>query len=163
MLLTLNTGTTGQSPIMTWVVMILLFLGMIIVMRRFGNKRVAQMEEQREQMKSEMVPGTWVRTTSGFFGKIVEISGEVVTLENITGDETLWDVRAIAEVKEPNFGNAFETSSEETQSSPEKTGQTSSESAVASDETSINGKVSEETYGSNLDEPEDKNPEETKL
>ena len=45
-----------------------------------------------------------MRTTAGFYGKVVEVTGEVVTLENLTGDETLWDIRAIAEVREPSFG-----------------------------------------------------------
>lgn len=107
MLLTEATKTGGNSTI-TWLIMAAVFVLAIFMMSRSGKKRAAQAETQRQEMKKSMTPGTWVRTTSGFFGKVVEISGEVVTLQNLTGEETLWDVRAIAEVKEPNFGTLSE-------------------------------------------------------
>lgn len=99
-----NAATNAQNPIFTWVILGLAFVLMVVFMRRSGQKRVSQMEEQRKSMEQMMTPGTWVRTTSGFFGKVVEVSGEVITLSNLTGEETLWDIRAIAKVEDPNFG-----------------------------------------------------------
>nr|WP_282921635.1 preprotein translocase subunit YajC [Mobiluncus sp. Marseille-Q7826] len=104
-------ATNAQSPIITWVILGLAFVLMIVFMRRSGQKRVSQMEEQRKSMEQMMTPGTWVRTTSGFFGKVVEVSGEVVTLANLTGEETLWDLRAIAKVEDPNFGTVADSDS----------------------------------------------------
>lgn len=104
-------ATDAQNPIFTWVILGLAFVLMIVFMRRSGQKRVSQMEEQRKSMEQMMTPGTWVRTTSGFFGKVVEVSGEVVTLANLTGEETLWDLRAIAKVEDPNFGTVADSDS----------------------------------------------------
>lgn len=100
----------GQSSLLTWGLLIVLAIATVVLMRRSGNKRMEQVRQQQEQLKSSLQPGTWVRTTSGFFGKVVEVTGEVVTLANLTGEETLWDLRVIAEVKEPNFGTASENS-----------------------------------------------------
>lgn len=102
-------NTTG-SPMFTWLILGLFFVVAIVFMSRSGKKRVAQMEKQRQEMKDSLKEGTWVRMTSGFFGKVVEVGGDVVTLANLTGEETLWDVRAIAEIKEPNFGSVAESS-----------------------------------------------------
>lgn len=99
-----NAATNAQNPIITWVILGLACVVMVVFMRRSGQKRMSQMEEQRKSMEQMMTPGTWVRTTSGFFGKVVEVSGEVITLSNLTGEETLWDIRAIAKVEDPNFG-----------------------------------------------------------
>ena len=105
-------ATNAQNPIITWVILGLAFVLMIVFMRRSGQKRVSQMEEQRKSMEQMMTPGTWVRTTSGFFGKVVEVSGEVITLANLTGEETLWDLKAIAKVEDPNFGTVADSDSD---------------------------------------------------
>lgn len=112
----------GQSSLLTWGLLIVMAIATVVLMRRSGNKRMEQVRQQQEQLKSSLQPGTWVRTTSGFFGRVVEVTGEVVTLANLTGEETLWDLRVIAEVKEPNFGTASENSDlegEESGSAPD--------------------------------------------
>ena len=106
-----NAASNAQNPMITWGILGLAFLLMIVFMRRSGQKRLSQMEEQRKSMEQMMTPGTWVRTTSGFFGKVVEVSGEVITLANLTGEETLWDIRAIAKVEDPNFGTVSDSDS----------------------------------------------------
>jgi len=68
-----------------------------------GKKKVA---EQRERMNDLMVPGTSVMTIGGFFGRIVEVDGDVVTLESPSGVETIWFKSAIKEIKEPPFAPA---------------------------------------------------------
>lgn len=99
-----STATQGGYSLWSWILIGAMFVLMLFVLSRSGKKRVAQMEQQREALRKQLEPGVWVRTTAGFYGKVVEVTGEVVTLENLTGDETLWDVRAIAEVREPSFG-----------------------------------------------------------
>lgn len=101
--------SAGQSPIVTWGILIVFAVAAIVIMRRSGNKRIAQIQEQRERMKASLTPGTWVRTTSGFYGKVFETSGDIVILTNLSGEESVWDIRAISEVKEPNFGTVSET------------------------------------------------------
>ncbi|MDY5129489.1 preprotein translocase subunit YajC [Actinotignum urinale] len=64
----------------------------MIFMSQQSKKTRARMEQERE---SVIVPGTDVVTTSGFFGKIVSIDGDAVTLESPSGDETVWMRQAI--------------------------------------------------------------------
>ena len=47
-----------------------------------------------------------MRTIGGFYGTVVEVDGDVVTLATPLGDETLWSKRAIAAIEEPPFGSA---------------------------------------------------------
>ncbi len=69
------------------VVVILLFMGLMLAMT-FSTRR-----SQRKQLKERenaMVIGNSVVTTSGFFGRIVDIDGDAVTLESPSGDESVW-------------------------------------------------------------------------
>ena len=154
-----NAATSAQNPIITWGILGLALLLMIVFMRRSGQKRASQMEEQRRSMEQMMTPGTWVRTTSGFFGKVVEVSGEVITLSNLTGEETLWDIRAIAKVENPNFGTvndsdagvqtAVESSDSEGHSAPQALETKSDDSGFGSneDEDSPHGEDTETDEG----------------
>lgn len=138
-----NAATSSQNPIFTWVILGLAFVLMIVFMRRSGQKRLSQMEEQRKSMEQMMTPGTWVRTTSGFFGKVVEVSGEVITLANLTGEETLWDLKAIAKVEDPNFGTVADSDSD---SAVESVADSASESTLATPDTG----PKEPGFGSNM-------------
>lgn len=135
-----NAASNAQNPMITWGILGLAFLLMIIFMRRSGQKRLSQMEEQRKSMEQMMTPGTWVRTTSGFFGKVVEVSGEVITLANLTGEETLWDIRAIAKVENPNFGTVSDSDS------------VTETDSVAADPEAPETKPEESGFGSNVED-----------
>ncbi|WP_231294180.1 preprotein translocase subunit YajC [Mobiluncus curtisii] len=135
-----NAASNAQNPMITWGILGLAFLLMIIFMRRSGQKRLSQMEEQRKSMEQMMTPGTWVRTTSGFFGKVVEVSGEVITLANLTGEETLWDIRAIAKVEDPNFGTVSDSDS------------VTETDSVAVDPEAPEAKPEESGFGSNVED-----------
>ena len=135
-----NAASNAQNPMITWGILGLAFLLMIIFMRRSGQKRLSQMEEQRKSMEQMMTPGTWVRTTSGFFGKVVEVSGEVITLSNLTGEETLWDIRAIAKVEDPNFGTVSDSDS------------VTETDSVAADPEAPETKPEESGFGSNVED-----------
>lgn len=47
-------------------------------------------------------------TQSGFYGKFVELDGEVVVLENEDGVESYWSQTAIAMLKNPPFTETTE-------------------------------------------------------
>lgn len=76
------------------------FLVMMIFSSRNAKKKQA---EQREKLANDMVPGAWVMTTSGFYGRYVETDGDVIVLETSDGTETLWTTRAIVSVGNPPF------------------------------------------------------------
>ncbi|WP_448072162.1 preprotein translocase subunit YajC [Georgenia yuyongxinii] len=83
---------------------IFIFLALMIAMMWFVTSRgKKQQAAARGKLADQMVPGAWVMTIGGFFGKVVDIDGDVVTLESPAGDETIWLKSAIKEVKEPPF------------------------------------------------------------
>ncbi|MDO4791615.1 MAG: preprotein translocase subunit YajC [Buchananella hordeovulneris] len=87
-----------------WIMPILLILGMWW-MSRSAKKQQARAEQERD---AALVPGNWVVTIGGFYGRVVEVDGETVTLESPAGDETLWARRAIRGAEEPQFGTVVE-------------------------------------------------------
>lgn len=85
------------------------FLLMMIFSSRNAKKKQA---EQRDKLANDMVPGAWVMTTSGFYGRYVETDGDVIVLETSDGTETLWTSRAIVSVGNPPFApDAADTNS----------------------------------------------------
>ncbi len=76
------------------------FLVMMVFSSRNAKKKQA---EQRDKLANDMVPGAWVMTTSGFYGRYVETDGDVIVLETSDGTETLWTSRAIVSVGNPPF------------------------------------------------------------
>ena len=54
-------------------------------------------------MSELMVPGAWVQTYSGFFGRFVDTDGDVIILETPSGEETYWLRAAIRAVTDPPF------------------------------------------------------------
>lgn len=83
---------------------IIIFLALMIGMMWFvTNRGKKQQAAARNRLEETLVPGVWVVTIGGFLGKVVEIDGDVVTLETPAGDETIWLKAAIREAKEPPF------------------------------------------------------------
>lgn len=90
---------------MLWMVLIML-VGLILV-SRFANKQQQKMlEEQKRRTAEALVVGNWVKTRAGFYGTVVEIDGDVVTLATPLGDESLWETSAILGAEEPPFASA---------------------------------------------------------
>jgi len=82
------------------VVMILAFWGL----SRFSRSQQKKMLAEQERRTNEaLVPGNWVRTRAGFYGTVVEVSGDVVTLATPLGDESLWAKASIVGAEEPPF------------------------------------------------------------
>ncbi|RAX21109.1 preprotein translocase subunit YajC [Actinomyces sp. Z5] len=95
---------------MTMDPMLLMLIVMLLafwLMSRFARKQQQRMvDEQNRRTEEALVPGTWVRTRAGFYGTVVEIDGDVVTLATPLGDESLWNKSAIVGAEEPPFASA---------------------------------------------------------
>ena len=81
-------------------VMVLAFWGLSRFSRSQQKKMLA---EQERRTNKALVPGNWVRTRAGFYGTVVEVSGDVVTLATPLGDESLWAKASIVGAEEPPF------------------------------------------------------------
>ena len=67
----------------------LLMVGLMLLalwaMSRFSRTQQQKMVAEQERRTEEaLVPGNWVRTRAGFYGTVVEVSGDVVTLTSTT-------------------------------------------------------------------------------
>ena len=90
---------------MLW--MVLIMLAGLMLVSRFANRQQQKMlEEQRRRTAEALVVGNWVKTRAGFYGTVVEIDGDVVTLATPLGDESLWEKSAILGAEEPPFASA---------------------------------------------------------
>lgn len=81
-----------------FLLMLIFMLLLFVAMNYFGKKKTAQLREQR---MAAIVVGNSVRTHSGFFGTVVDIDGDTVTLESPSGAETMWHKDAIFGAQEP--------------------------------------------------------------
>lgn len=87
---------------------LILFMGVLVVgmfvMNSFAKKSAKKRQDEQERtMAEQMVPGAWVQTFSGFFGRFVDFDGDVVILETPSGEETYWIKAAIRAVNDPPF------------------------------------------------------------
>ena len=90
--------------------MLLLFWGVSRLSRSQQRKMHAEQERRTDEA---LVPGNWVRTRAGFYGTVVEVSGDVVTLATPLGDESLWARSAIVDAEEPPFATESDDSGED--------------------------------------------------
>ncbi len=96
--------------------MLLLFWGVSRLSRSQQRKMQAEQERRTDEA---LVPGNWVRTRAGFYGTVVEVSGDVVTLATPLGDESLWAKASIVGAEEPPFATDPEGSEVEDGEAPE--------------------------------------------
>lgn len=79
-------------------------LPLLMVFMWWSNRNARKMQAAKQQeTENAMVEGAWIMTKSGFYGQFVERDGDVVTLTGPTGEESYWDMAAIAVVKDPPF------------------------------------------------------------
>lgn len=124
-------------------VMLVVMLLMSTVTKRATNKRRI---EQEKQYKEQLVPGAWVCTTSGFYGRFVELDGDVLILETPAGDETYWMKQAIRSIGDLPFAQEEDSDEdsrpaelstkddEDVHEAPEKDGTDDADGDVSSDE-----------------------------
>lgn len=95
----------NQQMLIMLAIMLLAFWGL----SRFSRSQQKKMLAEQERRTNEaLVPGNWVRTRAGFYGKVVEVSGDVVTLATPLGDESLWAKATIVGAEEPPFATESE-------------------------------------------------------
>ncbi len=116
--------------------MIALLVGMVILffwMSYSGRKARERLNQEREEI---IVVGKDIMTTAGFYGKIVDIDGDAVTLLSPAGDETVWDRRAISRAAELPLAESEEVDSEDDEGKAEAEAEADveAESAAAPDE-----------------------------
>lgn len=70
--------------------LIILVAVMALMMWFMSRSAKKAQKAQMDQREAAVVLGNTVVTSSGFFGKIVDIDGDAVTLESPSGDETVW-------------------------------------------------------------------------
>ncbi|MCF2706573.1 preprotein translocase subunit YajC [Arcanobacterium haemolyticum] len=78
-----------------------IFIGLMVLMFWWMSRSSKKMREAAAKQREEAVQlGNNVVTTSGFFGTIVDIDGDAVTLQSPSGDETVWLKNAINAVSD---------------------------------------------------------------
>ena len=87
-----------------WMILIML-IGFWLVSRFANRQQQKMLEEQKRRTAEALVVGNWVKTRAGFYGTVVEIDGDVVTLATPLGDESLWEKSAILGAEEPPFAS----------------------------------------------------------
>lgn len=86
------------------ILLMVIMFGGLFLMSQFSKKQAQKRADAREErLSNEMVPGVWVQTYSGFFGRFVDKDGKVVILETPSGEETYWLEAAVSTVGEPPF------------------------------------------------------------
>ncbi|MEE6281113.1 preprotein translocase subunit YajC [Georgenia sunbinii] len=82
-----------------FLILIAVFALMMWLMSRGAKKQ----RQAAADLRSNLELGQQVMTASGFFGTVVDIDGDVITLESSPGIETMWKREAIHAVTEPPF------------------------------------------------------------
>ncbi len=80
-------------------------MGLLIVMIAFmwwssrsRKKQMEKMEQDKREQLAAVTPGEWVRTRVGFWGRFVDLDGDIVVLETTDGHEMYWEREMIAEI-----------------------------------------------------------------
>ncbi|KTF04948.1 MULTISPECIES: preprotein translocase subunit YajC [Trueperella] len=92
------------------VILTVVMLGFFWLMNRGAKKAQKAQLAKREEA---LVVGNNVMTQAGFFGRIVDIDGDAVTLESPSGDETVWLRTAIVAQMDIPLGNSEEDETED--------------------------------------------------
>nr|WP_269212738.1 MULTISPECIES: preprotein translocase subunit YajC [unclassified Schaalia] len=100
-----------------------LLIFMLFFSSRSRKKMLAQQAERDRKLREDLVPGMWVKTAFGFWGRFVDFDGDVVVLETADGTETYWDRAVVREIGNPPFASVQEveeTEEPETQEEDEQ-------------------------------------------
>ena len=65
---------------------------------RSRKKQMEKMEQDKRDQLAAVTPGEWVRTRWGFWGRFVDLDGDIVVLETTDGHEMYWERQMIAEI-----------------------------------------------------------------
>ena len=82
--------------------MLLIMAAFLIVFMMWSSRSRKQQMQKLEQEKRDQLaavtPGEWVRTRVGFWGRFVDLDGDIVVLETTDGHEMYWEREMIAEI-----------------------------------------------------------------
>ena len=82
--------------------MLLIMAAFLIVIMMWSSRSRRQQMQKLEQEKRDQLaavtPGEWVRTRVGFWGRFVDLDGDIVVLETSNGHEMYWEREMIAEI-----------------------------------------------------------------
>mgnify|MGYP000925577926 FL=1 len=80
-------------------------MGLLVVMIAFmwwssrsRKKQMEKMEQDKREQLAAVTPGEWVRTRVGFWGRFVDLDGDIVVLETTDGHEMYWEREMIADI-----------------------------------------------------------------
>ena len=65
---------------------------------RSRRQQMQRMEQEKRDQLAAVTPGEWVRTRVGFWGRFVDLDGDIVVLETTDGHEMYWEREMIAEI-----------------------------------------------------------------
>ena len=65
---------------------------------RSRRQQMQRMEQEKRDQLAAVKPGEWVRTRVGFWGRFVDLDGDIVVLETTDGHEMYWEREMIAEI-----------------------------------------------------------------
>ena len=57
-----------------------------------------KLEQEKRDQLAAVTPEEWVRTRVGFWGRFVDLDGDIVVLETTDGHEMYWEREFIAEI-----------------------------------------------------------------
>ena len=87
---------------------------------RSRKKQMEKMEQDKRDQLAAVTPGEWVRTRWGFWGRFVDLDGDIVVLETSDGHEMYWERFVIAEIGgQPPLGTTEEDVVAEASDAPE--------------------------------------------
>ncbi|MBU4336001.1 MAG: preprotein translocase subunit YajC [Actinobacteria bacterium] len=87
---------TGQSNLI-FLAFVLLAFGALWLM----SSRTRKQQKSAQELRNNLVAGDEVMTASGLFGTVVDVAGDVVTLETSPGVTTRWVRAAILKKVDP--------------------------------------------------------------
>ena len=131
---------------MEFIILIAVFGLMMWMMSRGAKKQ----RQAAQDLRSSLEVGNQVMTASGFYGTIVDIDGDVITIESTPGVETMWKRDAVASVTEPPF--AVEDEDEVLEDVADDTGL-----AVPDDASSLTGTTDPVLTDEPVERPRDEN------
>jgi len=91
----------SESAFMNNVTLVILIVAMVAFMwwsSTSRKKQMAKMEQEKRDQLAAVKPGEWVRTRVGFWGRFVDLDGDIVVLETTDGHEMYWEREMIAEI-----------------------------------------------------------------
>ena len=90
----------------------------IIIALAFGamwlmSSRTRKQQQAAQEFRNTLEPGDEVMTGSGFFGTVVDVEGDVITLESTPGTRTRWLRAAISKKIEPTVAEIGEAEADD--------------------------------------------------